>query len=51
MVKKSWRDILETLRQEDRWFYLHALTTGEVFKCENGIITIQYKRVFFYKQD
>lgn len=51
MVKKSWRDILEAVKARRQMVLFAALTTGEVVKCENGIITIQYKKDYaFHKQ-
>jgi DNA polymerase III, subunit gamma and tau len=51
MVKKSWRDILEAVKARRQMVLFAALTTGEVVKCENGIITIEYKKDYaFHKQ-
>lgn len=51
MVKKSWKDILEAFKARRQMVLFAALTTGEVIKCENGIITIRYHRDYaFHKQ-
>lgn len=51
MIKKSWKDILEALKARRQMVLFVALTTGEVAKCENGIVTIRYQRDYaFHKQ-
>ncbi|MCH5138332.1 DNA polymerase III subunit gamma/tau [Clostridiaceae bacterium UIB06] len=51
MVKKSWKDILEAFKARRQMVLFAALTTGEVVKCENGVITIRYHRDYaFHKQ-
>ena len=51
IVKKSWRDILEAFKARRQMVLFAALTTGEVIKCENGIIIIQYRKDYaFHKQ-
>lgn len=51
IVKKSWKDILEAFKARRQMVLFAALTTGEVVKCENGIITIRYEKDYgFHKQ-
>lgn len=51
IVKKSWKDILEAFKARRQMVLFAALTTGEVVKCENGIITIRYQKDYaFHKQ-
>jgi DNA polymerase-3 subunit gamma/tau len=51
IVKKSWKDILESLKSKHQMVLFAALTTGKVVKCEKGIITIEYgKEYAFHKQ-
>lgn len=51
MVKKSWRDVLEALKARRQMVLFAALTTGEVINCENGIITIQYKKDYAFHKE
>lgn len=51
MVKKSWRDVLEALKARRQMVLFAALTTGEVVNCENGIITIQYKKDYAFHKE
>lgn len=51
IVKKKWQDILEAFKARHQMVIFAALTTGEAFKCENGIITIKYAKDYsFHKQ-
>lgn len=51
IVKKSWRDILEAFKSRRQMVLFAALTQGNVIKCENGLITLQYDRNYaFHKQ-
>ncbi|QXE19358.1 DNA polymerase III subunit gamma/tau [Clostridium sp. 001] len=51
IVKKSWKDILESLKSKHQMVLFAALTTGKVVTCEKGIITIEYgKEYAFHKQ-
>lgn len=51
IVRKSWRDILESFKSKSYRVIHAALFTGEVVKCENGVITIRYdKNYAFNKQ-
>jgi DNA polymerase III, subunit gamma and tau len=51
MVRKSWKDILEAFKARRQMVLFAALTTGEVIKCESGIITIRYEKDYsFHKQ-
>lgn len=50
-VRKSWRDILEAFKSRRQMVLFAALTQGNVAKCENGLITIQYDANYaFHKQ-
>jgi DNA polymerase III subunit gamma/tau len=51
MVKKKWKDILESFKAKHQMVIFAALTTGEVYKCDNGVITIKYGKDYgFHKQ-
>lgn len=51
IVKKRWKDILESFKARHQMVIFAALTTGEVEKCLNGIITIKYTENYaFHKQ-
>ncbi|CAB1262802.1 DNA polymerase III subunit gamma/tau [Clostridium sp. MT-14] len=51
MVKKSWKDILESLKGKHQMVLFAALTTGKPIKCERGIITVEYGKDYsFHKQ-
>lgn len=51
IVKKRWKDILESFKNKHQMVLFAALTTGEVVKCEKGIITIKYNKNYaFHKQ-
>ncbi|MCI1945921.1 DNA polymerase III subunit gamma/tau [Clostridium luticellarii] len=51
MVKKSWKDILESFKSRHQMVLFAALTTGRVINCERGIITIEYEKDYaFHKQ-
>lgn len=51
IVKKNWRDILESFKSRRQMVLFAALTTGEVVRCENGVITIGYDKTYaFHKQ-
>ncbi|MEY8001537.1 DNA polymerase III subunit gamma/tau [Clostridium sp. Mt-5] len=51
MVKKSWKDILESFKSKHQMVLFAALTTGKAVKCERGIITIEYGKDYsFHKQ-
>jgi DNA polymerase-3 subunit gamma/tau len=49
-VKKSWRDILEAFKGRRQMVLYTALLTGEVAKCEMGIITVQYKKDYAFNK-
>ncbi|MBV4420256.1 DNA polymerase III subunit gamma/tau [Clostridium tyrobutyricum] len=51
IVKKNWKDILESFKSKHQMVLFAALTTGEVENCKNGIITIAYNKNYaFHKQ-
>ncbi|WP_446898192.1 DNA polymerase III subunit gamma/tau [Clostridium sp. LBM24168] len=51
IVKKKWKDILESFKARHQMVIFAALTTGELEKCINGIITIKYSKNYaFHKQ-
>ncbi|MCT8978733.1 DNA polymerase III subunit gamma/tau [Clostridium sp. CX1] len=51
IVKKSWKDILEALKNRRQMVLFTALTMGNAVKCENGVITILYTKDYaFHKQ-
>lgn len=50
IVKKSWKDILESFKSKSYRVIHAALFTGEVIKCENGIITIRYDKDYAFNK-
>ncbi|MBC2582374.1 DNA polymerase III subunit gamma/tau [Clostridium sp. DJ247] len=51
IVRKNWKDILEAFKSRRQMVLFAALTTGNLVKCEAGIITIKYdKNYAFHKQ-
>ncbi|WML36462.1 DNA polymerase III subunit gamma/tau [Clostridium sp. OS1-26] len=50
IVKKSWRDILESFKSKSYRVIHAALFTGEVIKCENGMITIRYDKDYAFNK-
>lgn len=50
IVRKRWKDILESFISR-RYRVIHAaLFTGEIIKCENGIITISYDKSYSFNK-
>lgn len=50
IVKKSWKDILESFKSKSYRVIHAALFTGEVIKCESGIITIRYDKDYAFNK-
>lgn len=51
IVKKRWKDILESFKARRNMVLYAALVTGEVNNCKNGVIAITYdKNYSFNKQ-
>ncbi|MFL0197037.1 DNA polymerase III subunit gamma/tau [Clostridium sp. WILCCON 0269] len=51
VVKKRWKDVLELFKSRHYMVLFAALTTGQIVKCEKGIITIEYGKDYaFHKQ-
>lgn len=50
MVRKSWKDILETFKSKRRMVLFTCLTTGEAVECESGIITIRYSEEYAFNK-
>lgn len=50
MVKKSWRDILEMVKAKRMMVLYASLTTGELYGCENGVISIKYDQQYSFNK-
>lgn len=50
MVKKSWRDILEMVKAKRMMVLYASLTTGELYGCANGVISIKYNQQYSFNK-
>lgn len=50
MVKKSWRDILETVKARRHMIVYASLITGNVVGCKDGVIEIQYEKQYAFNK-
>ncbi|SCN25995.1 DNA polymerase III subunit gamma/tau [Clostridium sp. N3C] len=50
MVKKSWRDIMETFKARRQMVLYASLVTGKPIKCSNGVLEILYDKEYAFNK-
>lgn len=50
MVKKSWRDILETIKARRMMVIFASLMTGEVVDVRDGVVTIRFEEEYAFNK-
>ena len=50
IVKKKWRDILETVKARRLMVVFASLMTGEIVDCTNGVILIRYEEQYSFNK-
>lgn len=50
MVKKSWRDIMETFKARRQMVLYASLVTGRPIKCSNGVVEILYDKEYAFNR-
>ncbi|WP_411681896.1 DNA polymerase III subunit gamma/tau [Clostridium thailandense] len=50
IVKKRWKDILESFKARRNMVLYAALVTGEVSSCKNGVIIIRYDKSYSFNK-
>jgi len=50
IVKKKWRDILETVKARRLMVVFASLMTGEIMDCTNGVILIKYEEQYSFNK-
>lgn len=50
IVRKNWRDILESFKAKRQMIIYASLVTAEVYSCNNGIITLLYGEEYAFNK-
>jgi len=50
IVKKKWRDILETIKARRAMVVFASLMTGEIIDCTNGVLSIGYEAQYAFNK-
>lgn len=50
IVRKSWRDILETFKGRRHMVLYASLITGKPIECKDGIITLKYEQQYAFNK-